>query len=111
MAFYVIMINTGVLFIGSIVLGIIVIIFGKYSLRYSLEETKGASKLRYSAIILIALAFMIHTSGDYYGGLYSNEDLGHGLESFAHVMLFVAFSIYSISAKRILETARGFWLK
>jgi len=105
------MANIGVIFLGTIVLGLAVIVLSKYSLKYSLKQIVGVAKLRHFSLSLIAIAFIIHTSGDYFGGIYNSENLEHNLESFAHVLLFVSFTIYAISAKKILETAKEFWFK
>ena len=102
------MVDVIVLYAASIVMGVLSTVFGFYSLNYAIRENKSALKYYAFAILLMSIGFIIHTSGDYFGGNYADKNLELGLESFAHVILFIAFTVFAVSAKKTLNLAREF---
>ena|SRR3989338_3274976 len=105
------MVDVLVLYVTSIVLGVLASVSGFYSLNYAISENKSALKYYAIAVLIMSIGFIIHTSGDYFGVNYSNEDIELGLESFAHIILFIAFTIFAVSAKKTLNLAREFRFK
>jgi len=99
------MVSITVLFYGTIIVGAIASYLSFYSLNYALEEDKSILKSRFYAILIISLAFVIHTAGDFFSS-YADW-VEHGLESVAHVMIFFAFLIIISSSKNILRVAEA----
>lgn len=102
------MILIGVTFLATILIGIVATIFSFRTIKYSLEEISDSLRLRAYAVAIICFGFIIHTSGDFFGQLYSNEVLELTLESIAHVIIFVAIILFLLSTKKIMEVARAY---
>ncbi len=98
----------GVIFLATILIGIIATILAYYANKYALDELKKSLKLRTYALAIICFGFIIHTAGDYYGHLYGSENLELTLESIAHVIIFISIIICLLSTKKIMEISREY---
>lgn len=96
------------LFIGTIVIGLIASIFASRTLKYTIRTAKPVVMARFIAILLMTFAFSLHTAGDFFGSLYNDENIEHMLESIAHVMLAVAFIIFLSASRKILKISREY---
>ena len=72
---------------------------------------KSSLKLRAYAISIICFGFIVHTAGDYFGGLYASENLELSLESIAHVIIFIAIILCTLSTKKIGDMTKEYKFK
>ncbi|MEK6885555.1 MAG: hypothetical protein AABX17_01155 [Nanoarchaeota archaeon] len=105
------MVALGVIFLATILIGIIATVLAYYANKYSLDELKKSLKLRLYAIALICFGFIVHTAGDYYGHLYGSENLELTIESIAHIIIFISIIICLLSTKKIMEISKEYKFK
>ena len=98
------------IFGGTIIVGIVASALAFYSLKYRLSETFSSVKFRAIAVLIFAVGFIIHTSGDYLSGAYG-ESIEHNLESIAHVIIFIGFIFLFYSTKHLLKTSEEYGLR
>jgi len=105
------MLLIGVIFLATIIIGVIASIFSFKASKYSIDEMKSSLKLRAYAISIICFGFIVHTAGDYFGGLYASENLELSLESIAHVIIFIAIILCTLSTKKIGDMTKEYKFK
>jgi hypothetical protein len=107
------MASVQILFIASIIFGLFLIILGFYNLRYAIKENRRPIRHRLIAIIFLTVGFSVHIFGASLNPGFSayGSETGLILETIAHIILFVSFIIFFVSALNTLRSAREYWLK
>ena len=95
--------------IPAIILGIIAIVLAFKAKQYSIEETVESSKLNYYGLILLTAGFVIHIIGDMFFSYYGAAELL--IESFAHVVILIAFLYFYKAAKHAVKKSERYWFK
>ena len=97
--------------IGAVILGGIASGLAFYAKKNSIPENKAFLNFYALAVLIMTIGFIVHTLGDFFSILYNSEDLGHIIESTAHVILFISFLLFTLSADKILRVSKQYWFK
>jgi len=92
-----------IILIGAIVLGSASTIYSYISIKSSIKENKEYLQNRFWGILFLSLGFIIHSLAF----LFIPVILG-GLESLAHVVVFVSFIFFIKASRKILEKAKEY---
>ncbi len=97
----------GWLFYSTLVIGLIANILAFRVMKYPVSATRSATSTRAFAILVFSVGFSLHTLGDYLA-VYYGTNIEFVIESASHVVLFAAFLMFLISARKLLETSKEY---